>query len=411
MSKSYEHGFEIHRLGRRIEKARFKYGSNPQKWEWVKPQYLGSLHELKEYKTIFLAELRGGNGTMKPRYEGTFGEFWPEALQAFAKGLRCRKLKPSTIRTYTRCLSSNWLLPLQNQKLSRIDQESLTLVIERWERLLAEDDKELHPKTLESYLTPVQKVFTYAIKTGKFRAANPVKTIGFDRNVSRPKPYIYSAEDMARFFDAFKDRYQFFLRLAYGGGLRRNELLGLRWRHFNLDGDEDSYMDVEGQFDPFLGEIIMGTKGEILGGEGGRQVDINPALFPWIEFQKSLNARLDPMTGRKLPKGITRIVQDDEPVFLEITKNVASTIRRVSDELGSPFDGSTGHAPMTLHKLRHNFGSQLASNGASAQYVAQQMGDTVETVNRVYIHEFTREHRDRTRSTAAIMGRVMEAIG
>lgn len=45
-------------------------------------------------------------------------------------------------------------------------------------------------------------------------------------------------------------------------------------------------------------------------------------------------------------------------------------------------------ARVTPHTFRHTYGSRLVAAGLDIGYVARQMGDTVETIMRVYLHEY-----------------------
>jgi site-specific recombinase XerD len=63
-------------------------------------------------------------------------------------------------------------------------------------------------------------------------------------------------------------------------------------------------------------------------------------------------------------------------------RNVSRGIRSAGDKVQL----NDGKQPVSCHDLRHSFASRLLSQGRDAGTIAAMLGDTVETVIRVYIH-------------------------
>lgn len=395
-------GLEIHLEGRRIVYARFKYGSNPQLWEEVPGSYYASKTDLLDYKTAFTARRKRGSVSKTVQFTGTFEDYWPSVL---AKDV---SIKASTKRRYKSVLESHWIDPIRKRPLHKIGRDQILGLVNHMLETPDQTGKPLGPATIACYLTPVQRIFTYAIKEdGCYREVNPVGQVSLKRRVktqAAPKIPVYSTEEIETLVMELSEKYRAFVLLAYGIGARRGELLGLRWEHIERKGPNDSFVFIEGQLDPITGEWV-GLKTEQEEGGIGRYVSLPPELFPVLDWQKLYCGRLD------VPEGVTVAVQPTSYVFPDILPGTLTEyVRRLRERLGGRFNGEDGWAPFTVHKLRHNFGSQMIRAGASPAYVAEQMGDTVETVLRRYTHEWGKGFADQTRTGAAIMGRALSVL-
>jgi integrase len=77
---------------------------------------------------------------------------------------------------------------------------------------------------------------------------------------------------------------------------------------------------------------------------------------------------------------------------------------RLTDRTGV----NEGKRRLTLHDLRHTFGSMLVASGSDIAHVAGQIGDTIETTYRTYISEYEAvAHADRIKS---VLGKSLERI-
>ena len=85
-------------------------------------------------------------------------------------------------------------------------------------------------------------------------------------------------------------------------------------------------------------------------------------------------------------------------------RNVARGITRAGHNAGL---NGEGLQPVSCHDLRHSFVSRLISNGIDPVTVAALAGDKVETILKVYAHEYHRARRGadlRDRISAANAG-------
>lgn len=71
-------------------------------------------------------------------------------------------------------------------------------------------------------------------------------------------------------------------------------------------------------------------------------------------------------------------------------RNVSREITRAGDN--AELNGE-GVQPISCHDLRHSFVSRLISNGIDPVTVAALAGDKVETILKVYAHEYDRARR------------------
>jgi site-specific recombinase XerD len=82
-------------------------------------------------------------------------------------------------------------------------------------------------------------------------------------------------------------------------------------------------------------------------------------------------------------------------------RNVAREITRAGDNAG--LNGECVQ-PISCHDLRHSFVSRLISRGIDPVTVAALAGDKVETILKVYAHEY-----DRARRSTELRDRVLAA--
>ena len=394
-------GIEFTRDGERgpIIRARFKRGF-PQKWHVIPSRYYGSKQECLAYKEnekLTIDKNDVPDSTIK------FGEYADQVLASK------QSLGEGTIETYKYRLSSDWIEPLRSHKLVEITRDHILALVKRKKEQLEAEGKQLVRSTLESYLTPVQMIFTHAIENGAYRDVNPVTAISI-KDLARPKKkkriLVLKGKTLARLFDALDPMYLCLFALAYYTGGRISELLGLRWEHINMKEENPlrNWVLYEGQLCPRSGEWKNGTKGRKSDDTPrSRYVDLPPALLP------ILREHMIRMKHRP-----------EDPVFPGLTqRGVQGYIRGydkrgkhydgLRDKLGEEFDGTGRWEEFTLHHLRHTYGSLLIESGKlSLKEIAKQMGHTVEVLLSTYAHEIERMERDPDRSAGAVMN---HAIG
>lgn len=297
---------------------------------------------------------------------------------------RHQRLKPSTRRLYMKRLRSQWVSPLHRLWVHEITTEHIRQLV--LQPMLAAG---LAGNTVNSHLANIQTVLSFAWKTDRMFPNNPVSGLAAQERPEKKKGKIriYTRAEMDRLFAEVAPQYRIVFALAYYTGARISEILGLRWRNILW---ETSQIFYEGMLDPELGTWVPGLKTDRHTQPVGRSVEMGEETPHFLKEQLAF-------------VGIMR--RPDEPVCGDVTYGGLTAYLNgrpggqkpypgFRDRLGEPFIASGGYEPLSMHKLRHNYGSRMISAGADIAWVADQMGDTIETVRSTYEHEVTERTRN-----------------
>jgi integrase len=288
---------------------------------------------------------------------GTGTRFMDVAEDWMVHGGRKRGLKPGTLRDYRYTLDGHLLPAFGDQEIAGITPAG----IERWHAQYPRS------RTAEKVLVVLGAIMRYAQRR-ELITANPVEKL--ERHPARYSgDYdIYSREEVDALVRAAADGQDaaIFLTAALTG-LRRGELLALRWRDVDFPGQA-----IRVRANLSYGELVTPKSGKIR---------VVPMVDEVARHLARLGARLD-QAG------------DDDPVFASPMGGHldASALRR-------RYAAATTRAKLRslpLHSLRHFFGS-MAVNKASLVQVQAWMGHShIQTTAR-YLH-----HRAQT-SDAALL--------
>jgi integrase len=261
-------------------------------------------------------------------------------------GERKRGLKRSTLYDYRRVLDAYLLPAFGDAELARLTSAA----IERWH------SEYRRSRTAEKLLMVLRGILNYAVRQG-WLVDNPAKAVEH-RPVRYSGDYdLYSREEVdALVCSAASDQDAAIYATAAMTGLRRGELVALRWRDVDFAGQA---IRVRGNYSH--GQVVTPKSGKV------RVVPMVPEVAQHL-------ARL----GQR-----EHFTRDDDPVFC--------------NEVGGYLDGSAlrrryiaaakraGLRALPFHSLRHHFGS-VAVNRASLVQVQAWMGHAdIQTTAR-YLH-------------------------
>lgn len=331
------------------------------------PTYQASVWSARESKRIrktftTLAEARAWRsetqtgvrrGTLRAPANTTVQET-AEDLTAGMKSGRIRtrsgdRYKPSAIRSYEAALRDHIVPHLGRTRLADVHHRDVQRIADD---LLAEGRD---PSTIRNALMPLRVIFRRAVEDGDL-AVNPCTHLRLPAVRGR-RERIASPDEAQRLLAALPERDRPIWATALYAGLRRGELMALRWEDIDLAG---GVIRIERAYD-----------------DKGR-VEIEPKSRAGLRAVPIVGALRDALVEHKAREG-----RDRGLVF--------------GSSAETPFQPSTvwrrshtswlraGLEPLGLHEARHTFASVLIAAGVNAKAITTYMGHaSVQTTYDLY---------------------------
>jgi integrase len=294
-----------------------------------------------------------GRGTLKAPAATTVAAAAEELVEGMRGGrIRTRSgdlYKPSAIRGYQAALRDRILPALGGKRLADVQRRDVQHLADD---LLAQG---LDPSTVRNALMPLRVIFRRAIEDGEL-AVNPTAHLRLPAVKGR-RERIASPEEARRLLAALPERDRPLWATALYAGLRRGELLALRWDDVDL---AQGVIRVERSYDDKSGVEI-----EPKSRAGHRKVPVVGALR-------------DELVAHKTRQG-----RDAGLVF-------GTTPERPSDPAGAWRRAQTawrraGLDGIGLHEARHTFASVLIAAGVNAKAITTYMGHaSIQTTYDLY---------------------------
>jgi len=326
-----------------------------------RPTYQANVWSAREGKRIFktfptLAEAKAWRaeaqvalrkGTMRAVSSGTLreaAEAWLEGVKSGAIRNRSgHRYKPSAIRGYEAALLARVLPGLGGLRLSEIRRVDLQ---DFADRLCADA---LDPSTVRNTLMPLRAIFRRAVARGDV-AVNPTSGLELPA-MEGARDRIASPAEAAALLATLPERDRAIWATAMYTGLRRGELLGLRWEDVDLAA---GVIHVERSWDAKEG--VVGPKSRA----GRRTVPIPAALRDYLVKHK---LRLGRHVGLVFGTSYT---QPFTPSNVRKRAN-AAWLR-------------AGLEPIGLHECRHTFASLMIAAGVNGKALSVYMGHSSVTI-------------------------------
>jgi integrase len=278
--------------------------------------------------------------------------------------------KPSATRAYSQTLRSYVLPTLGSRRLDEVHRADIQDLVEGLRR------RGLAPSTIHNVLDPLRVLFRRAVRRDEV-LIDPTRGLELPA-VRGQRDRIESPENARKLLEALPDDERALWTVAMFAGLRRGELLALRWVDIDFDG---GVIRVERGWDMYAGEIAAKSKA------GVRAV---PMAFPVHRELRELKRR-SRRDGDDLVFGRT----SRDPFF-------PSTVRARAMKAWK----AAGVDPITLHEARHCAVSFFIASGLDLKQVSTWAGhsDIRTTLNR-YGHVIPGSERDAAdRLTAYLAG-------
>ena len=300
------------------------------------------------------------DGMYVERSRRSLGEYLPDWLAA------CRNIRPNTARDYSVSIHKHISPRLGNVRLQSLDR----LQIRGLYRKLAESG--LSEKTVHNVHICLHKALQDAMEDGLLRR-NPAER-AHAKPKDRPEMKTWSADELAAFLAfAAQDQELVLYHLAAATGMRRGELLGLRWRDISLDG---ARLSVRQQFTRQGSGLGFGPPKSK---KSVRTIDVDEETIALLREQHE-RQRFDRRAWGTAYRADLDLVfcrpggSPEDPN--KIGRHFA---RRVRDLATLP--------AIALHGLRHTHATLLLEAGVDVKTVSERLGhDSVQTTLELYGH-------------------------
>jgi integrase len=271
-------------------------------------------------------------------------EAWLEGVRSGAIRNRSRHAyKPSAVRGYETSLAARVLPELGGARLSelrRVDLQDFA------DRLCADG---LDASTVRNTLMPLRVIFRRAVARGDF-AVNPTTGLELPA-VDGRRERIASPAEAEALLAALPERDRALWATAMYGGLRRGELLALRWEDVDL---ATGVIHVERSWDAKEGVVAPKSRA------ARRSVPIAAVLREHL-VQRALRS------GRR--SGLVFGTSATQPF-------TPSNVRKRANAIWT----RRGLDPIGLHECRHTFASLMIAAGVNAKALSSYMGHSLVTI-------------------------------
>jgi integrase len=280
-----------------------------------------------------------------------------EASEELLEGMRSGRVrtrsgdvyKPSAVRSYEAALRDRVLPALGGKRLADLQRRDVQRLADE---LLGEG---LDPSTVRNTLMPLRVIFRRAIEDGEL-AVNPTSHLRLPAVKGR-RERIASPEEAQRLLAALPERDRAVWATALYAGLRRGELMALRWEDVDL---AKGVIRVERAYDE-KGRVHVEPKSRA----GRRTVPIVGAL------------RDELVAHRARQNGDSGLVFGVTPETPFQPSNLWRRAQRAWKRAGLE--------PIGLHEARHTFASVLIAAGVNAKAITTYMGHvSIQTTYDLY---------------------------
>ena len=359
--------------------GRFTAGINPENGKQIFKNVLGKTQaEVKEKLKKALADSQKLDLTKQGKYTvGTWMDAWFENVAKI-------KVRPSSHQTYRGYIDNHIKPNIGNIPLEKLTTMELQkfyrklLTSGRVERVEAkEQPKGLSAKTVRNINQVISSAMDLAVAQ-KIILKNPTRACSLPR-VEHKEMQTISAEQLQAFLEEAKRSgvYEMYY-IELSTGLRRGELLGLKWEDIDM---KQGVIRVRRQISRIDGKIVeapLKTKNSY------RAVTISPQA---VEVLKAQKEKTDDAYVFPSPNG--------GPISPDSVNNM---LHRVLDRAGIP--------RVRFHDMRHTFATLALQNGVDIKTVSGMLGHfsagfTLDT----YAHVTTAAQKE----AAATMGNVLSS--
>ena len=287
-----------------------------------------------------------------------------------------RMLRQNTIYTYERYLK------LLYPYLPKIKAKDVTR--KHAETILTKLSVYYKPSTVLVFRRLMSTAFNYWIRK-EVVAKNPFHGVSVKRETRNYT--IWKPDQVTKFLNHMRTRgikrhanksYYMAFQIALRTGMRKSEILGLRWQNVDLDGGIIFIRETLHQTNVNGEKFIAPTKSKA----GHRSIAIDKTLVNELRIFRAEQTRLAHEKGaEQLTQAPNDYVITTADFKTMHPRNLTSILYKAIVETELP--------RLRFHDLRHTHASLLLANGISAKVIQERLGHArIETTINTYSHLF-----------------------
>lgn len=215
--------------------------------------------------------------------------------------------------------------------------------------------------TLDKQRVILKSIFDTAIDND-ICYKNPVKNIVFNNVLTKKKRPVYTMEQAKKLEEFAIAQGKYDVILLLNTGMRRSELLGLKWTDIDY---ENKFIHIQRAVTQTTGKIVIDkTKSE----QSNRFIPINDKIIDILNIMKNNCEYVISGESSNIPATPHSYADKFERFMTKVNK-----------ELGIP--------KLTPHELRHTYGTLLREKGVDIYTIQKVMGHSnIATTADIYVH-------------------------
>lgn len=302
-------------------------------------------------------------------------------------------LEPSTLSSYGRNLKLHVRTRVGGVQLQRLDAPALNRL---YAELLEDGRRDGRPgglsiRTVRYVHSIVHRALRDAVREGRLLrnpadAATPPRA----RDARPPEMRTWSAEQVSQFLEAVRgSRYRAPWLVLATTGMRRGEVLGLRWRDIDLDASRLTIVQTVTLVDHKV-RIASRTKTG-----AGRSIDLDATTIAELRAYRARQAQELFALGRK---------PEPDTLVFGLPDATPYNPDRFSREFARALDRLLNLEHIRLHDLRHTWATLALAAGVPVKVVSERLGHSGPMVTlSVYAHVSPTMQADAAEKVSALI--------
>lgn len=361
------HGVEYYRI-------RATVGKKPDGTPIIKAFLGKNKKEAEQKRAEYIYQLKLGLNVDFDK--ATLGDLMHNWLYDFKRV--SENIKPATFSRYEG-IYRKYIVPYPISKLRLTDVK--TVVIQRFYNDLFDEGKtSASIRTLNSLL---RNFFTFALEQD-YIVKSPLKGTTIPANAGElskdRKLDVYTDDEILKLKQAINGYiHENLILIALGTGLRQGELLGLQWKHINIDKKTitvnqtlKTYSDIKADGTRTLVTSLQTPKSK----HSIRVVPIPDTLISILMKQRKATQEKALSLGKAFNSDVY-VFTNSQLSYVDARALLRSYKRMLNRNSIKERD---------FHSLRHTYATQLIRRGVSIEVIAELLGHSSTEITKIYAH-------------------------